>query len=81
MSSIPKAVIHINFLPGELLFDAQLIWIALNLVILSGLAAVKSFEKLSHFRQRNLLRLLARISSLSSSANTPILNGKRFYRP
>ena len=31
MSSIPKAVIHINFLPGELLFDARPIWTALNL--------------------------------------------------
>jgi len=31
MSSTPKAVIHINFLPGELLFDARPIWTALNL--------------------------------------------------
>ena len=30
MSSIPKAVIHINFLPGELLFDARPIWTVLN---------------------------------------------------
>jgi hypothetical protein len=31
MSSIPNVVIHINFLPGELLFDARPIWTALNL--------------------------------------------------
>jgi hypothetical protein len=31
MSSIPKAVIHINFLPGELLFDARPIRTTLNL--------------------------------------------------
>jgi hypothetical protein len=30
MSSAPKAVIHINFLPGALLFDARPIWSALN---------------------------------------------------
>ena len=30
MSPAPKAVIHINFLPGELLFDARPIWTALN---------------------------------------------------
>jgi hypothetical protein len=31
MTSIPKAVIHINFQPGELLFDARPVWTALNL--------------------------------------------------
>jgi len=36
MSSIPKAVIHINFLPGELLFDARPIWTALNLATSKG---------------------------------------------
>jgi len=36
MSSIPKAVIHINFLPGELLFDARPIWTALNLATGKG---------------------------------------------
>jgi hypothetical protein len=30
MNPTPKAVIHINFLPGELLFDARPIWSALN---------------------------------------------------
>jgi hypothetical protein len=30
MSLAPKAVIHINFIPGELLFDARPIWTALN---------------------------------------------------
>jgi hypothetical protein len=30
MTSRPKAVIHINFLPGELLFDPRPIWSALN---------------------------------------------------
>jgi hypothetical protein len=30
MGSIPKTVIHINFLPGELSFDARPIWTALN---------------------------------------------------
>jgi hypothetical protein len=36
MSSIPKAVIHINFLPGELVFDARPIWTALNLATSKG---------------------------------------------
>jgi hypothetical protein len=36
MSPIPKAVIHINFLPGQLLFDARPIWTALNLATSRG---------------------------------------------
>jgi len=36
MNSIPKRVIHINFLPGALLLDARSIWTALNLATTSG---------------------------------------------
>lgn len=36
MSSAPKAVIHINFLPGELLFDPRPIWSALYSAALTG---------------------------------------------
>jgi hypothetical protein len=36
MNSIPKAVIHINFLPGELLFDARPLWTALNFATSKG---------------------------------------------
>jgi len=36
MNSIPKRVIHINFLPGALLLDARPIWTALNLATTSG---------------------------------------------
>jgi hypothetical protein len=43
MSSIPKVVIHINFLPGELLFDARPIWTALN--VATGRRKVPSLSK------------------------------------
>lgn len=36
MSSAPKAVIHINFLPGALLFDPRPIWSSLNSAASSG---------------------------------------------
>jgi hypothetical protein len=36
MSPAPQAVIHINFLPGELLFDARPIWTALNTATSKG---------------------------------------------
>lgn len=36
MSPAPKAVIHINFLPGGLLFDARPIWTALNSATSNG---------------------------------------------
>ncbi len=36
MSSSPKAVIHINFLPGELVFDARPIWTAANSAVSAG---------------------------------------------
>jgi hypothetical protein len=37
MSPAPKEVIHINFLPGELLFDARPIWTALNCATSKGI--------------------------------------------
>src|ERR1700724_3864946 len=36
MSTAPKAVIHINFLPGELLFDPRPMWSALNNAVRRG---------------------------------------------
>lgn len=36
MNAPPKAVIHINFLPGELLFDPRPIWTALNSAAAAG---------------------------------------------
>lgn len=36
MSTPAKTVVHINFLPGELLFDARPVWAALNNAVTQG---------------------------------------------